>query len=84
MTKKDLTILLSYNTIFQMLTNCNNNNNILLQTFQMTKKKYKTDSTPCKSQCHTTTTHHKLAISPNIQGYFSHSIDFQIPNLGTI
>ena len=36
------------------------------------KKKYKTDSS--KSQCHTTTTHHTLAISPNIQGYFSQHI----------
>ena len=27
MTKKDLTILLSYSANFQMLTNCNNNNN---------------------------------------------------------
>jgi hypothetical protein len=37
-TKKDLTILLSYSAIFQMFTNCNNNNNnnnILLLNIKM-------------------------------------------------
>jgi hypothetical protein len=33
--KNDLTILLSYNAIFQMLKNCNNNNNILLLNIKM-------------------------------------------------
>jgi hypothetical protein len=38
MTKKDLTILLNYSVIFQMLTNYNNNNNnnnILLLNIKM-------------------------------------------------
>ena len=35
MTKKDLTILLNYSAIFQMLTNYNNNNNILLLNIKM-------------------------------------------------
>ena len=39
MIKKDLIILLSYSAIFQMLTNCNNNNNILLLNIKMIKKK---------------------------------------------